>query len=311
MPKTRKEQREEFTQAYLDERARRPHSHSRTIRRSLEDRGTGTRGVCAQCDPVLSRHVSEFKGMVHTGSEYKRRKAIHPYSKKTEFIHYRDIVCQNKWLKCNMFHSLGNYLYCSACIRSAFGVSSTRLTHLRNVKCKECSFPATHMTKLEVEEQRLGQYVVMPASLECAFKDWWRSLEPSHSVKVQTPHGRLGNAGKVSHSAKSTIHESFLKFVDANSQPNGRSADSSGPTFYFGPKFNTIQMPKKGVSHYQEQVSRSVMGEFNRTQRESGLGECSNGSSHNWLKTDRPKLAICPHREDYCDTCSKYNIPII
>ncbi len=51
------------------------------------------------------------------------------------------------------------------------------------------------------------------------------------------------------------------------------------------------------------------MGEFNRTQRESGLGECSNGSSHNWLKSERPKLAICPHRED-CDTCGKHKIEV-
>ena len=69
-------------------------------------------------------------------------------------------------------------------------------------------------------------------------------------------------------------------------------------------------MPKKGTSHYQERVKRSVVGEFNRTQRESGRGECSNGSSHNWLKSDRPKVAICPHREDYCDTCSKHKISI-
>lgn len=82
------------------------------------------------------------------------------------------------------------------------------------------------------------------------------------------------------------------------------------PTFYFSPKFTSIQIPKKSVHHYQERVKRSVVGEFNRTQRESGLGECSNGSSHNWLKQDRPELAICPHREDYCDTCSKQKISI-
>lgn len=32
---------------------------------------------------------------------------------------------------------------------------------------------------------------------------------------------------------------------------------------------------------------------------------CSNGSSHNWLKAHRPKVGICPHQEDYCDTCSR------
>ena len=108
MAKTRKEQREQFTEAYLDGRARRPHSHSRTIRRSLEEQGTGTGGVC---DPILSRHMSEFKGIVHTGSEYNSRKRIHPYPMKTEFTHYRDIVSQNNWLKSNILDSLGNYFY--------------------------------------------------------------------------------------------------------------------------------------------------------------------------------------------------------
>ena len=48
-----------------------------------------------------------------------------------------------------------------------------------------------------------------------------------------------------------------------------------------------------------------MVGEFNGVQRENGRKECCNGSSHNWLKSDRPKVAICPHQEDYCDTCSR------
>ena len=39
------------------------------------------------------------------------------------------------------------------------------------------------------------------------------------------------------------------------------------------------------------------MGEFNHAQREAGKKERSNGSSHNWLKAYRPKVAICPHKE--------------
>ena len=51
-------------------------------------------------------------------------------------------------------------------------------------------------------------------------------------------------------------------------------------------------------------MARSVVGEFNRVQLESEEGECSNSSSHNWLKADRPKVGICPHQDNYCDTCS-------
>lgn len=84
----------------------------------------------------------------------------------------------------------------------------------------------------------------MPEMVETAFNKWWRSMEPSATIQVRFPHERHGNAGKVSNSAKTTLREEFLEFVDANSQPNGRSADSSGPTIYFIPKFTTIQMPK-------------------------------------------------------------------
>ena len=119
----------------------------------------------------------------------------------------------------------------------------------------------------------------MSASLEIAFKEWW----PFHSVMVRYPHARHGNAGRKSNSSKSAVMEDFLSFVDENSQPNGRSADSSGPTFYFLPKFSTLQAPAPDSPQFQEclLISRSVVGEFNRAQRESGRGECSNGSCHN------------------------------
>ena len=159
------------------------------------------------------------------------------------------------------------------------------------------------MTKGEVEEKRLGQYVFMPSASELSFKMWWRALEPSATVEVRYLHARHGNAGQVAHSAKTTIHAEFIRFVDMNSQPNGRSADLSGPTHYFSPQFTTIQMPKAGVSHDEERICRSVVG---GSQRESGKGECSNGSSHKWLKSDRPKVSICPHQEDHCDTCCKH-----
>ena len=64
------------------------------------------------------------------------------------------------------------------------------------------------------------------------------------------------------------------------------------------------------MTHYEERLTRSVVREFNRAQREQGKQEYSNGSSHNWLKSYRPKEAVCPHQEDYCDTCFKNKINI-
>lgn len=65
----------------------------------------------------------------------------------------------------------------------------------RAIKRRQSQEPLRDITKAEVEEQRVSEYVVMPASLEIAFKDWWRSLEPSHTVMVRYPHEHHGNAG--------------------------------------------------------------------------------------------------------------------
>ena len=114
-------------------------------------------------------------------------------------------------------------------------------------------------------------------------------------VNVRFPHERHGNSGKVANSAKTSIMEEFLEFVDNNSQRNGRSADCTGPTFYFLIKFSTIQMPKAGVGNYETRMLRSLVGEFNRSQSEAGKYGCSNASSHKSLQKHRPKHAICPH----------------
>ena len=108
------------------------------------------------------------------------------------------------------------------------------------------------MTKSNVEEKRFGDKVVMPAGCDIPFAQWWRSLDGLESVVVRCPHERHGNTGKVSNSAKPSIVDAFLSFTDANSQPNGRSADSHGPTHYFISKVQTIQTPKKDVANYQE-----------------------------------------------------------
>ena len=114
----------------------------------------------------------------------------------------------------------------------------------------------------------------------------------------------------MSNSAKVSVMQDFLAFVDNNNQPNGRSADYHGPTFYFASKFTSIESPKKNVANYDVRLQRSVVGECNRAQRVLGKEGCSNGSVHNWLHKHRPKVAICPPKQDYCDTCAKYNTDI-
>ena len=105
------------------------------------------------------------------------------------------------------------------------------------------------MTKSEVEEERLSERVVMPQGCETSFIKWWKTLLATSTVRY--PHQHHGNAGKASHSAQKDAKSDFLAFIDVNSQPYGRSADSTPATHFFLPHFRTIQTPKKGVAHYE------------------------------------------------------------
>ena len=109
-------------------------------------------------------------------------------------------------------------------------VSKDRLTRLRKVKCEEYKNPVVQMSKSEVEEKWLAEYVIMPSGVDSSFKVWWRATDPLASVDVRYPYNKHGNALKTSNSAKLTVMDEFLHFVDMNSQPNGQAADSSGPT---------------------------------------------------------------------------------
>ena len=317
MPKTtsRKGRRQEQRDNYLAGNARRSYKRRSTLRTSLEEDGreetrTNIEKVCPKCRPILSLYKDMFVELTHRGSDLKKRKHARSNPKRPNSVPYRDIKRQNDWISENLFDPMGNYLFDNACIRAALGVSKQRLTRLREVKRKQSKEPLRDMMKADVEKERISEYVVMPSDKQMSFKEWWMSLDASDTVMVRYPHGRHGNAGRTSNSSKTSVMENFLSFVDANSQPNGRSSDSSGPTFYFLPKFSTVQTPKAGCPNYEDRLSRSLVGEFNRAQREAGRSECSNGSSHNWLQKYRPKHAICPHQQDYCDTCAQHNSEI-
>ena len=206
MPKTRSERRKVRKEVYLDGRAGNPHRHTPMLQMSLEEACStaASTGVCPQCEPVLSKYADTFKAMVHQGSDLKRKIAVNPHPKRADTTPYRDLVRQNEWLRQNVFDSLGNYLYCAACIHAALGVSKDRLTRQRNIKCKQSQQPTVDMVKSEVEEKRLGSYVIMPANVQASFKNWWRSRSPSAIVQVRFPHERHGNAGRVSNNDQAT-----------------------------------------------------------------------------------------------------------
>ena len=141
---------------------------------------------------------------------------------------------------------MGNYLFCHDCVRKALGISKQRLSRQRQVKRKIFHQRETEMPKKDVDMQKLIPFVVMPLEIEVCFNLWWKDLSDDHEVVVCFPYERHdGLAGKVSNHAKTDTKETFLKFVDDNSQLNGRRLDSRNPTHYFFPKFTTISTPKK------------------------------------------------------------------
>ena len=320
-PSSRRERRAKTKEFYLKGKSRKAYRPSKELQGSLEDEnlpGSSNPAmashfepsewndkVCRSCAPVLIKYSATFKGMKRQGTELKRRKSINPHPKRPATEQYRDLVKQNEWLRNNVFDSLGNYLFCSRCIHYALGVSYQRLSRQRSVKKRENSEPLRSMTKSEVEKQNLGDKVVMPPNCELSYIAWWKQLPSTTLVNVRYPHHRNGNAGKASHAAKKDAKSDFLTFVDANSQPSGRSADSSSATHFFLPKFRTIQTPKKGVANYQERLLQSLVGVFNQTQNERQRDTISNYSASTWLKKERPKHSIYPHKLDYCDYCAK------
>ena len=76
------------------------------------------------------------------------------------------------------------------------------------------------MSKSEVEEQRLEQYVLREDEDMLTFCSWWKSLENEDEVEVQFPHQRHALAGRqvalmpmiYTHTHTHTIHKQYDKF---------------------------------------------------------------------------------------------------
>ena len=125
----------------------------------------------------------------------------------------------------------------------------------------------------------------------------------SDEVEVKYPYEQYGLKGKPSNKSKPAVKEAFLQFVDANSHPNGRHAGSYSPLFYFIPKFTRIDPPKTGEKDFSAKAHASIVWTFNEAQQELGQATCSAFAARQWLKDNRPKVSLHPHKSDYCDTC--------
>ena len=159
------------SQTYLEGRAHRPYQVIRDLSgTSSSDRhDLAVSNVCNSCMPVLCKYAETFKGLKRQGSELKRCRSVNPNPKRADFDHYHDLRKQNEWLTNNAFDTLGNYLFCSKCIHNALGVSYQRLACQRKVKRAQFNEPIRRMTKQEVAEKNLSQYIVMPEGSDLSF----------------------------------------------------------------------------------------------------------------------------------------------
>lgn len=162
-------------------------------------------------------------------------------------------------------------------------------------------------SKAKVCQLKLEKFVVLPSD-DTNFRDWWKDLDDDDDVEVHYPHEQHGLQGKKSNRAKTGVMNDFLNFVDNNSTPNGRQADSRCPTFYFLPKFRRIEPPKPSEKDFNEKVSCCLVIEFNRAQEAEGKPTAGAYAIRQWLKEHRPKVAIHPHKVDFCDTCKRLEI---
>ena len=164
-------------------------------------------------------------------------------------------------------------------------------------------------SKSEVSKLKIEKYVVLPSD-DTNFQEWWDELDNDEDVEVKYPHEEHGLCRKTSNRAKTDVMNDFLKFVDNNSTPNGRQADSRCPTFYFLPKFQRIEPPKPCEKDFEEKMSGCLVSEFNRAQESEGRSTAGAYAIRQWLKHHRPKVAIHPHRLDYCDTCKRLEMEL-
>ena len=55
--------------------------------------------------------------------------------------------------------AMGNYHFCPTCIVKVLHTSPQRLSRQRKLKCNQFQKPVVHMTKDEVDEERLNPFV--------------------------------------------------------------------------------------------------------------------------------------------------------
>ena len=96
----------------------------------------------------------------------------------------------------------GEYSRCSGessffrdCLVACFGVH-TRIQRQRQIKQRQKEQPIVEMSKVEVEDRKLVDFVLRKDEEVLTFADWWKTVDEDEVVEVQYPHKCHGFAGK-------------------------------------------------------------------------------------------------------------------
>ena len=197
---------------------------------------------------------------------------------------------QNEWLRQNCYDSLGNYLYCNSCIQSALGVSKDRLAKQCNIKCQQSQVPIADMTKAEIEKQRLSAYVLMPETLLTNGEDLW---SPQLLYKLDFLMSVMEMQAKYLTPPRQLYERNFLNLLmPTHNQMDDQQTPQASQYILFQ---NSLQFKCLKVLLLITKKDRVDQLLANSTEFKENQGK----------EQYRPKVAMCPHQEDYCDTCSK------
>ena len=92
---------------------------------------------------------------------------------------------QNRWLRENTIDAHGN-LFCRDCLVACLGVHTSRIQHQRMIKQEQ---PIIQMSKEEVEEKRLVEYVLRKDEV-LPFMVWWKTGQGRSRGSVPTRSSR-------------------------------------------------------------------------------------------------------------------------
>lgn len=166
--------------------------------------------ACSDCAKVLYSLVPAFQAAGMHGPALHNRHSSHPMPKKARTRQHRNISGENEWILANLSDTQGNYKFCYSCILTWIDVHRGRLARLRKVKHQQQQHPLKLMTKGEVEDNKLKEYIVMPELVHVSLRQWWATLRQGDAVTVRYPHGRHGLSGKKSNRQDSQLIEVII-----------------------------------------------------------------------------------------------------